>query len=39
VRVKRRKKLAAKPRVKPPAASKINERWSMDFMADWGPSN
>ena len=35
VRVKRRKKLAAKPRVKPPAASRINERWSMDFMSDY----
>ena len=35
VRVKRRKKLAAKPRIKPPAASRINERWSMDFMSDY----
>ena len=34
VRVKRRKKLAAKTRVLPPAASRINERWSMDFMSD-----
>ncbi len=35
VRIKRRKKLAAKPRIKPPAASRINERWSMDFMSDY----
>jgi putative transposase len=34
VRVKRRKKLASWVRLKPPAATKINERWSMDFLSD-----
>lgn len=33
VRVKRRKKLAAKPRVKPPIASRTNERWSQAHRA------
>ena len=34
VRVKRRKKLASHARVRPPAAVRVNERWSMDFVAD-----
>ena len=34
VRVKRRKKLASRPRVRPAAASKVNERWTLDFMSD-----
>jgi putative transposase len=34
VRVKRRKKLASYARVRPPAAGRVNERWSMDFVAD-----
>jgi len=34
VRVKRRKKLASRPRVKPPAAEVANERWTLDFMSD-----
>lgn len=34
VRVKRRKKLASHARVRPPAAARVNERWSMDFVAD-----
>lgn len=34
VRIKRRKKLASRPRVSPPLASRVNERWSMDFMVD-----
>jgi len=34
VRVKRRRKLASHARVRPPAARRVNERWSMDFVAD-----
>ena len=34
VRVKRRKKLESYARVRPPAAGRVNERWSMDFVAD-----
>ncbi len=34
VRIKRRKKLASYARVRPPAAGRVNERWSMDFVAD-----
>ena len=34
VRVKRRKKLASHARVLPVAASRVNGRWSMDFVAD-----
>ena len=34
VRVKRRKKLASGARVKPPCASRVNERWTMDFVSD-----
>jgi putative transposase len=34
VRVKRRKKLASHARVRPPAAARVNDRWSMDFVAD-----
>jgi len=34
VRVKRRKKLASYARVRPAAAKRVNERWSMDFVAD-----
>ncbi len=34
VRVKRRKKLASHARVRPPVAGQVNERWSMDFVAD-----
>lgn len=34
VRVKRRKKLASHARVRPPAAARVNERWSMNFVAD-----
>lgn len=33
VRVKRRKKLASHARVQPSAAARVNERWSMDFVA------
>ena len=34
VRVKRRKKLASHPRLRPPTAARVNDRWSMDFVAD-----
>ena len=34
VRVKRRKKLASHARVRPPASGSVNERWSVDFVAD-----
>jgi putative transposase len=34
VRRKRRKKLASQARVALPEPTRINERWSMDFMAD-----
>jgi putative transposase len=34
VRVKRRKKLASHARARPPAAARVNDRWSMDFVAD-----
>ena len=34
VRVKRRKKLASHARVRPPAVAQVNDRWSMDFVAD-----
>jgi putative transposase len=34
VRVKRRKKLASHARVRPPAAARVNDRWSMDFVSD-----
>ena len=34
VRRKKRKKLAARARVMLPGPSQVNERWSMDFMAD-----
>ena len=34
VRIKRRKKLASAPRAKPPGPSRVNERWSMDFVSD-----
>lgn len=34
VRIKHRKKLASGIRVKPPYASRVNERWTMDFVAD-----
>jgi putative transposase len=34
VRIKRRKKFASHARVRPPAARRVNERWSMDFVAD-----
>ena len=34
VRVKRRKKLASETRVAPPAPSRPDQRWSMDFIAD-----
>ena len=34
VRVKRRKKLASHARVRPPTAARVNDRWSMDFVAD-----
>jgi transposase InsO family protein len=32
--VKRRKKLASHARVRPPAAARVNDCWSMDFVAD-----
>ncbi len=34
VRVKRRKKLASHARVRPPAAARVNDRWTMDFVVD-----
>jgi len=34
VRIERRKKLASRLRVKPPAARGANERWTLDFMSD-----
>jgi putative transposase len=34
VRVKRRKKFASHARVRPPAAGRVNEPWSMDFVAN-----
>jgi putative transposase len=34
VRIKRRKKLASGVRIKPPGASRVNERWTMDFVSD-----
>ncbi len=34
MRVKRRKKLASHARVRPPAAARVNDRWSMDFVSD-----
>jgi len=34
VRTKRRRKVAARPRVRMPAPSELNERWGIDFMAD-----
>jgi putative transposase len=34
VRIKRRKKLASRPRVRPPMADRVNERWTMDFVSD-----
>lgn len=34
VRRRGRKRLRARARVRPPAATRINERWSMDFMLD-----
>ena len=34
MRIKRRKKLASGVRVKPPCASRVNERWTMDFVSD-----
>lgn len=34
VRIKRRKKLASRSRVTFPGASRVNERWTMDFVAD-----
>jgi putative transposase len=34
VRIKRRKKLASGTRVKSPCASRVNERWTMDFVSD-----
>jgi putative transposase len=34
VRIKRRKKLASGIRIKPPGASRVSERWTMDFVSD-----
>ncbi len=34
VRVKRRKKLVSQKRDRPPAATRLNERWCVDFVAD-----
>jgi len=34
VRTKRRRKVAARSRVRMPAPSELNERWGVDFMAD-----
>jgi putative transposase len=34
IRIKHRKKRVSLPRVTPPAATRPNERWSMDFMVD-----
>jgi putative transposase len=34
VRIKRRKRLAASPRVAPPPPSRPGQRWSMDFVCD-----
>jgi putative transposase len=34
VRIKRRKRLAASPRVAPPSPSRPGQRWSMDFVCD-----
>ena len=34
MRVKRRKKFASHARVRPAAAARVNDRWSMDFVAD-----
>lgn len=34
VRTRRRRKMAARPRVPLPAAERVNERWSMDFVSD-----
>ncbi len=34
VRTKHRKKLAARLRVLPPAPGRVNQHWSLDFMAD-----
>ncbi len=34
VSINRRKKLASAVRVKAPCASRVNERWTMDFVAD-----
>jgi putative transposase len=34
VRIKRRKKLASGIWVKPPWPSRVNERWTMDFVSD-----
>lgn len=35
LRRRRRKRLRSKARLAPPPPSQPNERWSMDFMADW----
>ena len=34
VRTKRRRKVAARPRVRMPAPTELNERWGIDFMSD-----
>jgi putative transposase len=34
VRIQRRKKLASHARIRPVAASRVNDRWSMDFVTD-----
>ena len=34
VRTKRRRKVAARPRVRLPYPSELNERWSLDFVSD-----
>jgi putative transposase len=34
VRIKRRKKLASGVRIKLPCASRVNERWTMNFVSD-----
>ncbi len=34
VRVKRRRKLASHARARPPAAARVNDRWSLDFVSD-----
>ena len=34
VRIKRRKKFASHSRVRPGAAARVNDRWSMDFVSE-----